>query len=689
MRAHRAWRLRAPALALLVFCGAAAESRPTVPELVEIADITALSVSPDASMVAFRVDRASIGRNGYSLDWFVADLGKGEVRRIGDGGAAIEGTAEPLAADAPAWSPDSRFLFHRARIDGAIGLWRSAADGSGSRPVVLGEADVESATASPDGRTLEYVLGPPRAEIERAERDEYDEGIRIDGSTDLLQNLYRGGWVNGRLASQRLTGHWTSRRGLLGQAPRRRYRLDLDTLEARGPEPAEAAQPVARFAPSGVVFTLETAGRPVARIRRDGARFTIEVDGVQGPLACPDAACHTARTPVLAWRPGTGELAFTVTDSHYRQALYLWDTARGTVRAVMRGEGLASGSRDPWRPCAFTAAAAVCVTASAAEPPRLERIDLVSGARTVLYDPNGALRASAHPRVEQLSWTLADGASASGTILWPREHATPLPLFVSYYECPGYLRGTAGDEYPVGPLVDAGFVVACLNQARHGTSDIVADYRAGQESVEGLVRLLAARGAVDPGRVGMGGFSFGSEVTMWTAANSDILAAVAVASPQYTPARYWTSALPGRDYAQVLAQSTGLGAPEETPERWRLVSPALNTARIVAPVLMQLPENEARAQVEVFARLARTATPVEFYAFPDETHAKFQPRHRQAVYRRNLDWFRYWLQDYVDPDPAKAGQYRRWAAMRLRRDAAQSSNPRSQASAEAMSSKRM
>jgi hypothetical protein len=50
------------------------------------------------------------------------------------------------------------------------------------------------------------------------------------------------------------------------------------------------------------------------------------------------------------------------------------------------------------------------------------------------------------------------------------------------------------------------------------------------------------------------------------------------------------------------------------------------------------------------------------YAFPNEPHIKTQPRHKLAVYQRNLDWFRFWLLGAVDPDPAKAEQYRRWRA---------------------------
>src|SRR3546814_16062731 len=46
----------------------------------------------------------------------------------------------------------------------------------------------------------------------------------------------------------------------------------------------------------------------------------------------------------------------------------------------------------------------------------------------------------------------------------------------------------------------------------------------------------------------------------------------------------------------------------------------------------------------------------DLYVFPNEPHQKFQPRHKLAVYERKVDWFRFWLQGYEDPDPAKAAQ---------------------------------
>lgn len=41
-----------------------------------------------------------------------------------------------------------------------------------------------------------------------------------------------------------------------------------------------------------------------------------------------------------------------------------------------------------------------------------------------------------------------------------------------------------------------------------------------------------------------------------------------------------------------------------------------------------------------------------------------RPAHKLAIYRRNLDWFRFWLLGYVNPSPVKADQYARWRAMK-------------------------
>src|SRR3546814_14284777 len=102
----------------------------------------------------------------------------------------------------------------------------------------------------------------------------------------------------------------------------------------------------------------------------------------------------------------------------------------------------------------------------------------------------------------------------------------------------------------------------------------------------------------DPGRVGMGGLSFGSEVAMWAATHSKLLKAVSIASVQAEPAYYWFNAGIGRDFfRQNLEKVWGLGPPDTDLADWRRRSPSLQVDRIDAPVLMQLPEPEDRKSV--------------------------------------------------------------------------------------------
>jgi dipeptidyl aminopeptidase/acylaminoacyl peptidase len=176
------------------------------------------------------------------------------------------------------------------------------------------------------------------------------------------------------------------------------------------------------------------------------------------------------------------------------------------------------------------------------------------------------------------------------------------------------------------------------------------------------VKRLSAEGRIDRTRVGMGGLSHGSEVTMWTLAHSDVVSAASVSSGLVTPTYYLFNSL--RDsFRSNLRKFWQLGTPNETPERWKEISPAYQFDRIKAPILFQVPEKEYLDTLDYAIPLMRRHQ-ADMYVFPYETHIKYQPRHKLAVYGRNVDWFRFWLQGYEDPSPEKAGQYRIWREMK-------------------------
>src|SRR5690606_19084767 len=102
----------------------------------------------------------------------------------------------------------------------------------------------------------------------------------------------------------------------------------------------------------------------------------------------------------------------------------------------------------------------------------------------------------------------------------------------------------------------------------------------------------------------------------------------------------------------------------ETWRNYQKVSPALNAHRISAPLLREYGPDVGVQSLELFAMMRRLGKPVEQVIYPNAAHVFDRPSHRLASMRRNLDWFRFWLQGYEDPDPGKEDQYRRWHDLR-------------------------
>lgn len=637
-------------------------------DLVEIVDIDSLSISPDGTAGVFRTVEGDIARNSYRLRWHSVNLRSGVVRDIAGGGDPIYLDPGSVQPEKILWVNGGRSIVYRALIDGAVGLWMADVSGARLRPLVVRDEDVGDYSLSADGRSLLYTTGASRLQIRRAEKREYESGILVDSSIDLGQNLFRGGSVNGRPASQRLIGYWYVRGGLLWRAPLQDHALDLATGADVTVGPP---RPVGPFEPPHprAGFEARNAAGDVAQASWNGGEGALKATMRDGSIrSCADPLCSTQRISALGWRPDSSDLLVTFIDPYRRQSLYLWQSSTGSLHHLISSDGLLSGGRRNMVPCAVAPLAALCVESAAASPPRLARIDLTTGERRILFDPNAGLRQRYAPEVRYISWAIGDGRFAAGVLMEPKVGAhRPPPLYVNYYSCEGFLRGGEGDEWPIPELLESGFAVVCINAVpSSGPQDAVFEYRTGFAAVRTLVGKLAGEGTIDPARVAMGGLSFGSEVAMWIATHSDLLAVLSIASAQLEPASYWMSSMPGSDQPRLLKKVWRIGSPGETPERWRRVSPALNSGKIRAPILFQLPEQEARRIPELYARLARAGVPTELYAFPDEAHLKVQPRHRLAVYERNLDWFRYWLQNYRDPEPAKTEQYARWDRLRTK-----------------------
>lgn len=673
-------------LAAMLSVGPVAGHAPVVSprQLLEVVDFNSPVISPDGSRVAFRVELASIERNTYETVWYVQDMaGDAPPRRVSEGGIPLReswGLSRPVDVQ---WSPDGRWIYFRALLDGRIDVWRAAVDGSESMPLTLDPADVRAFTVGADGGYLDYSVGPTRHEVELAELGEYFSGIRIDRSVPIGQGLFRSSLVEGRLSTQRLRDSDVIRHPLLAGSPDAWFRVDLQTGERRSSAASEVPSPApydasvaARFGEPWKV-AHDPVGKRVALLARVGelaghrTRPDVELAVLFGgrphrATKCTHALCVKQSITGLQWRPGTDEIVFTVTDPDRSQAqsVFRWNVGTGAVQPVARATGLLNGGRDTHSPCGISAKALACIAADAGRPPRLVRIDLESGLQGTLFDPNDVLaRDMESVQVRFVDWKDALGRSFNG-VYYPAAHPAgrPPPLFVTYYRCSGFLRGGVGDEWPLASLASVGISALCINAAPT-RADAVERYNLGLSAVESAVDMLAGQGEIDRTKVGMGGLSFGSEVTLWTAVNSDVLVAASVSSPPMSPLAYLFLSMHGERFKSRLWNVWQLGSPDETMERWGRISPSFNLEKINIPILMQLPEQE-------YLHAMDYATPLvlehraDLYVYPNEAHQKFQPKHKLAAYHRNLDWFRFWLQGVEGGDAARAVQDGRWRAMR-------------------------
>jgi hypothetical protein len=67
---------------------------------------------------------------------------------------------------------------------------------------------------------------------------------------------------------------------------------------------------------------------------------------------------------------------------------------------------------------------------------------------------------------------------------------------------------------------------------------------------------------------------------------------------------------------------------------------------------------------EPYAILEAMHKPVDLIVLNTREHVLEDPVMRLVAQTGNVDWFRFWLQGYEDPDPAKQSQYARWRRLR-------------------------
>jgi dipeptidyl aminopeptidase/acylaminoacyl peptidase len=642
-------------------------------------DFDGISVSPNHAHIAVETRHADLQRNTTIIRWQVIDLdGEHRAVDVGDGGEPIPYTYKGLIGgysppQHPTWSPDSQWIVYRRKQNGQVQLWRSRRDGSLQEQLTHNAADVESYRWSEDGNTILFRVGEARESLLA--------GLALEGRRGFLyDHRFAPFYERAPIAEP-----GPSSEGTL-------WALEVDDEVERPATPDEKSE-FARLSTGSSV-----PGRTNATWVRRALSSTVHVwledlraDRTAGldPQLTLLAAGHRDSQDVRIcraqectghfkglWISDDGRrvyfLRWKQADAYDSMAMYVWSLKFDKVEKVFETDDLIEA-------CAKVGERIICAHESGTTPRKIVAIDLAKGRRSLVYDPNPSFQHFQLGRVIALAWKDRDGINGFGHLVLPPDHRPGQrhPLIVVQYRSRGFLRGGVGDEYPIHVFAANSFAVLSFDRPGDPELDRASasydeaeqkgwvdhrDRRRVLSVLEAGIDHLARQGFIDPQRVGITGLSDGAETVGFALVNSPSRYAAAAAS-----ALFWdpiTFYLAGPKYWPELA-SYGLRHPDDRSRRqWLGISVAMNAERIVTPLLLQVPDHEFMLQTEAFATLREHGRPVEMYVFPDEYHVKVKPLHRLHIYRRNLQWFLFWLQDTETDDPLDASQYERWRRLK-------------------------
>jgi dipeptidyl aminopeptidase/acylaminoacyl peptidase len=162
------------------------------------------------------------------------------------------------------------------------------------------------------------------------------------------------------------------------------------------------------------------------------------------------------------------------------------------------------------------------------------------------------------------------------------------------------------------------------------------------EDVLAAVDDAVARGLADPGRLGIGGWSYGGMLTNYTiASNSRFKAAASGASISNILAGYGTDQYI-RDY------EVELGRPWEKLDNWMKVSyPFFHSDRIVTPTLFLAGDKDFNVPLlnseQMYQALKSRGVDTELVIYPDQFHGLKRPSFLKDRLQRYLDWYQRYL----------------------------------------------
>jgi dipeptidyl aminopeptidase/acylaminoacyl peptidase len=358
-----------------------------------------------------------------------------------------------------------------------------------------------------------------------------------------------------------------------------------------------------------------------------------------------------------------------IEQNHQRQFVHFVQSKPGTWAEEAR-------SANPANPVRFE------VVQDMNRPPVLVRVASSLHQEAVVFDPNPHLRQIPLGHVEEYQWS-DDTHHWSGLLYRPigyrRGAKYPLVIQNHGYDPGDYMpSGRIPSAFVAEELAVKGVMVLQVRDcAGRGT---VFEAPCNVSAYDAAIKRLAEEEGADLDHVGIIGFSRTVLYVMRALETSKIHFAAALIndglSDSYLSYILNVGGLTiGAQDAEGLVGGKPLGSGMTA---WLKNAPDFNTEAITTPLRIVSEKGYGMlAMWEPYARLKLGGQPTELVVLNTESHLIAQPTIRRVSQQGTLDWFRFWLQDFEDPDPSKIDQYVRWKKMRVRSSPLSANEPMS------------
>jgi dipeptidyl aminopeptidase/acylaminoacyl peptidase len=648
------------------------ESRPvTSMDLLTIRDEKGVSISPDGKYVAFVVGQAVYETNSYRSGFYIVGTTPGSAPVcLGTAGEPRWDVINQWLDESPQWSPDSRYITRLAKMDKAANrqVWRWSVDGGAPVRLTNVPGDVQTYHWTPDGYKIVVTFEKPRdpTEIERLSED----GILYDG---VLDAAHSRPIVSEVLASKpKELETWIH---------------DVTTGEERKQTKAEANSVGPWVSDIGEEYhdrTTGFAGHHLldAKVSPDGHKVAYRIvdDSPGEPRVIYKLFSKPVRggTPIEMapgayfiadywWAADSSRIYFTQYVGDGRPDKLMTVSAEGGTPKQVFSSSESVYSCAPDKNFQYMA----CAGENRGTPSKVALVDIAAGTVRTLVDLN--------PEFANLklgSITRLEGDNRYGDHWWAHlvkplnyEPGKKYPLIVTTYRTREFLRGASGDENPIHVYAAHGFAVLSFDYGRRDYDNKPGDfqrylswYESVNASIEMAIQKVSEMGVADATRVGLAGYSRGTEIVAYEITHTKLFRVVSGAAGDDSPYFYYMA----RRHVQDNFSREGVGGwPEgKSKANWKQVAAYLNAERIDVPVLNNDPDSEFLADLALYTSLKDLEKPVELFIYPNELHHVNQPKHRYQIYERNLEWFRFWLQSEESADPVESEQYQRWRQLR-------------------------